>query len=268
MAEKKEMKSLKELISLRGKRAMVTGAAAGIGRAIAYRLAEAGASLELVDINQKEMEMVKKELSRFGVDINIHRVDLSRKEEIVNLWENVGDNVDILINNAGIYLFKDFLEVNDEFLQKNLEVNLKSVFWMCQEMIRRRGKRGGVILNVASIEAVLPFAKSLVHYDVSKMGVIALTRALAREYGKMGFRVNAIIPGGIETPGVKKLKHEAAMKLNIDLIKTGIYFNSRLPLGRFGDPDEVARMAIVLVSDLSSYMTGAMVAVDGGFLST
>ncbi|MCD6369992.1 MAG: SDR family oxidoreductase, partial [Thermoplasmata archaeon] len=157
MTKKKEMKFLKELISLRGKRAMVTGAAAGIGRAIAYRLAEAGASLELVDINQKEMEMVKKELSRFGVDINIHRVDLSRKEEIVNLWENVGDNVDILINNAGIYLFKDFLEVNDEFLQKNLEVNLKSVFWMCQEMIRRRGKRGGVILNVASIEAVLPF---------------------------------------------------------------------------------------------------------------
>ncbi len=268
MPKKKELKPLNELISLSGKRAMVTGAAAGIGKAIAYRLAEAGASLELVDINAREMKKLQKELSDFGAEIHIHKVDLSRREEIAALWENVGDDVDILINNAGIYLFKDFVEVDDEFFQKILEVNLKSVFWMCQEMIRRRGKRGGVILNVASIEAVLPFAKGLVHYDVSKMGVIALTRALAREYGKRGFRVNAIIPGGIKTPGVKKLEREAAMKINVDLIKTAMNFRSRLPLGRFGDPDEVARIALVLVSDMASYMTGAMIAVDGGFLSS
>ncbi len=265
---KKERKSINELLSLKGKRALITGAAAGIGRAIAYRVAEAGADLELVDINLREMKKIAAELRDFDVKVNVHKVDLSKREEILALWEELGDGVDILINNAGIYLFKDFTDVDEEFFEKILKVNFKSVFWMCQEMIRRRGKKGGAILNVASIEAVLPFAKGLIHYDVSKMGVIALTRALAREYGKMGFRVNAIVPGGIKTPGVKKLEREAAMKLNVDLIKTAINFRNRLPLGRFGDPDEVARMVVVLVSELASYMTGAMIAIDGGFLSS
>ncbi len=195
-------------------------------------------------------------------------MDVSKRENIVELWDDMGDPPDILVNNAGIYLFQDFLEVDEEFLDKILDVNLKSVFWMCQEMIKRRGKKGGVIINVASIEAVLPFATGLVHYDISKMGVIALTRALAREYGKMNFRVNAVIPGGIETKGVKKLKKEAALKLNVDLIKMAINFKNRLPLGRFGTPDEVARVVTLLATDISTYMTGAMVPVDGGFLSS
>ena len=259
--------SINELISLKGKKAIVTGAAAGIGRAIALRFAEIGAALELVDIDMKGLKRVKGEIEKFGNDVNIYKVDVSKREDIVELWDYIGDPPDILVNNAGIYLFQDFLEVDEEFLEKILDVNLKSVFWMCQEMIKRRGKNGGVIVNVASIEAVLPFATGLVHYDISKMGVIALTRALAREYGKMNFRVNAVIPGGIETKGVKKLKKDAALKLNVDLIKTAINFKNRLPLGRFGTPDEVARVVVLLATDISSYMTGAMVPVDGGFLS-
>jgi len=258
---------MNELISLKGKKALITGAAAGIGRAIALRFAELGATLELLDIDMRGLKKVKTEVQKFEVNVNVYKVDISKRENIISLWNDMEDPPEILVNNAGIYLFQDFLEVDEEFLNKILDVNLKSVFWMCQEMIKRRGKKGGVIINVASIEAVLPFATGLVHYDISKMGVIALTRALAREYGKMNFRVNAIIPGGIETKGVKKLKKEAAMKLNIDMIKTAINFKSRLPLGRFGTPDEVARVVAVLASDISSYMTGAMIAVDGGFLS-
>ena len=261
------MEKMEELISLKGKRAIVTGAAAGIGSAIALRFAELGASLELVDIDMRGLKRVKNEAQKFGVNVNVYKVDISRRENISALWSDMEEPPDILVNNAGIYLFQDFLEVDEEFLEKILDVNLKSVFWMSQEMIKRRGKKGGVIINVASIEAVLPFATGLVHYDISKMGVIALTRALAREYGKMNFRVNAIIPGGIETKGVKKLKKEAAMKLNMDMIKTAMNFKSRLPLGRFGSPDEVARVVAILASDISSYMTGAMIAVDGGFLS-
>jgi 3-oxoacyl-[acyl-carrier protein] reductase len=240
---------------------------AGIGRAIALRFAELGASLELVDIDMRGLKRVKGELEKFGVNVNLHKVDISKRDNIAALWNNMGDPPEILVNNAGIYLFQDFLEVDEEFLDKIIDVNLKSVFWMCQEMIRRRGKKGGIIINVASIEAILPFATGLVHYDISKMGVIALTRALAREYGKINFRVNAVIPGGIETKGVKKLKKEAAMKLNVDMIKTAINFKSRLPLGRFGNPDEVARVVVLLATEVSSYMTGAMIAVDGGFLS-
>lgn len=105
------------------------------------------------------------------------------------------------------------------------------------------------------------------HYDISKAGVLALTRALAREYGKEGFRINAVVPGGIRTPGTEKLKREAVLKLRVDVIRTGMNFMSRLPLGRMGEPDEVARMVLVLASDLASYVQGALIPVDGGFLS-
>jgi len=148
-----------------------------------------------------------------------------------------------------------------------MEINLHSVIWMCQHMIKRRLKKGGVIVNVGSIEAILPFEKNLAHYMISKAGVIALTKGLAKEYGKYGFRINAVIPGGIMTRGVKTTAKQI-LKLKVDLIKSAAAFRSRLPLGRFGEPDEVARIVLVLASDFSTYMTGALVIVDGGFLST
>ncbi len=261
-------KPLLQLISLKGKYALVTGAASGIGEAIAYRFAEAGANLFLVDINFEGLKRVANSLSVFDSSIEIFRVDLSKKEEIDDLWEELkGREPDILVNNAGIYVFKDFLKLDETLLEATLSINLKAVLWMCQHMIRSRGDKGGVIINIGSIESILPFAKGLVHYDISKMGVIALTRALAKEYGRKGYRINVIVPGGIKTPGVEKLKKEAIMKLKIDVIMTSIEFMRRLPLGRMGDPDEVARVALFLASDLASYVHGAVIPVDGGFLS-
>jgi len=264
----KALKPLSELVSLEGKKALVTGAAAGIGKAMAYRFAEAGADLELIDMNKKGLGILKKELSQFRPKMNIHRVDLSKREEIEALWEELsGNEHDILVNNAGIYPFRDFLEVDDAFLKKVMDINLNSVFLMCQHMIRRRLKRGGVIINVASIEAILPFAEGLVPYNISKIGVIALTRALAKEYGKHGFRINVIIPGGIVTPGTKAVAREIS-QLKLGLLRTGVQFKMRLPLNRGGQPDEVARIALVLASELSSYVHGALIPVDGGFLSS
>jgi len=261
------LKPLHELISLKGKRALITGSAAGIGKAMAYRFAEAGADLELIDMNKRGLGTLKKELSRFNSEINIHEVDLSKKEEIDLLWQGLnGKEPDILVNNAGIYPFKNFLEVDDAFLKKVMDINLRSAFLMCQHMIRRRLKKGGVIINMGSIEAILPFAEDLVPYDISKTGVIALTRALAKEYGKHGFRINVIIPGGIITPGTKAVAKEVA-KFRIGPLKTGLKFAMRLPMNRGGQPDEVARIALVLASDLSSYVHGALIPVDGGFLS-
>ena len=262
------LKPICDLISLRGKRALITGAASGIGEAIAYRFAEAGADLVLVDIDEEGLRRVGERARGYGVDVELYRVDLSSKSEIDRLWERIrGREPDILVNNAGIYVFRDFLEVDEELLEKTLAVNTKAVFWMCQHMVRARQGRGGVIINIGSIESVLPFARGLVHYDVSKMGVIALTRALAKEYGRKGFRVNVIVAGGIETPGVERLKREALLRLRIDIVKAGLEFMSRVPMGRMGDPDEVARVALFLASDLASYVHGAVVAVDGGFLS-
>ena len=119
----KALKPLSELISLKGKIVLITGSAAGIGRAMAYRFAEAGADLDLVDMNIKGLGLVKKELSRFESEIDIHKVDLSREEEIDALWEELsGKEPDILVNNAGIYPFKNFLEVDDAFLKKRIEI--------------------------------------------------------------------------------------------------------------------------------------------------
>ena len=133
-------------------------------------------------------------------------------------------------------------------------------------MIRRRAKQGGVIINIGTIEAILPFAEDLVPYNISKAGVIALTRALAREYGKHGFRINVIIPGGIITPGTKAVAKQIS-QFKMGILETGVKFKLRLPLNRGGQPDEVARIALVLASDLSSYVHGALIPVDGGFLS-
>ncbi len=256
-----------QLISLNGKRALITGAGAGIGKAIAYRYAEANADLELVDIDSAAMLNVRDELSKFGRQINTHRVDLSQKNEIDTLWDALrGNEPDILVNNAGIYPFKQFLEADEAFYRQVMEINLSSVYWMCQHMIRQRRNLGGVIINFGSIEAVLPFKEDLAHYSVSKAGVIALTRALAKEHARHGFRVNAILPGGIITEGTKAAARQV-LNFRFDLIKTGIEFRQRLPIGRPGQPDEVARMALVLASDLASYVHGATIPVDGGFLA-
>jgi len=261
------LRPLSTLVSLEEKRALITGSAAGIGKAIAYRFAEAGAALELGDIDEDSLKSVEKELSQFKVEINIHKADLSKKEQIDTLWDELeGKAPCILVNNAGIYPFKKFLEVDEAFLAKVMQVNLNSVFWMCQHMIKSRSKQGGVIINVGSIEAVLPFKEDLTAYNMSKAGVMSLTRALAKEYGKRGFRINAIIPGGIMTSGVKNVAKEI-YKLKLGLIKSGMEFKQRLPLGRFGQPDEVACTALVLASDPSSYVHGALIPVDGGFLS-
>jgi len=266
VSERGALKPLSELMSLRGRRAIITGSASGIGKAIAYRFAEAGADLELVDINEDGLKAVKATLARFKVEINIHRLNVSVKRQIDGLWEVLnGREPDILVNNAGVYPFRRFTEVDEEFLRKVMEINLNSVFWMCQHMVKGRSRKGGVIVNIGSIEALLPFERDLVHYSATKAGVIAITRALAKEHGR-AFRINAIIPGGIMTPGIKKVA-KGILKLDFGIVRSGVEYKARLPIGRFGNPDEVALMALVLASDLTSYVNGALIPVDGGFLS-
>jgi len=261
-----DLRPLGELISLKGKRTLITGAAAGIGRAMAYRFAEAGSDLHLVDISEGGLAGLKEGLKGCGVGVRTHVVDLSKKREIDGLWMGIrGEEPDVLINNAGVYPVRDYTEVDEEFLAKVFSINFNSAFWMCQHMVRARQEQGGAIVNVGSIEAVMPFKEGLVHYTTSKAGVIALTRDLAREYGKR-FRVNVLVPGGIMTQGTKNVAKDV-LKLKVGLIGDAVKFNARLPIGRFGRPDEVALMALVLSSGLSSYVNGAVVAVDGGFLS-
>lgn len=252
-----------------GRRVLITGAAAGIGRAIALRFAEAGADLVLVDIDEAGLARVREELGGNTAEITTHVVDLTHKTEIDALWNDLGGDVpDTLINNVGSYPMRDYLEMDARFLEKTLRLNMESAFWMCQRFIAGRKKKGGVIVNLSSVEALVPLRDDLVAYSVSKAGILALTRSLAHIYGRQGFRVNVLVPGAIKTPGTEQLMKAAMRRLNVDLMMTGYHFEHRLALGRWGEADEVACVALFLASDLASYVQGSAIPVDGGFLSS
>ncbi len=262
------MKSSAELISLAGRTVLVTGAAAGIGYATALRFADAGADLLLVDINPEALTKAVDEVKALGRSARGYVVDLADKVAIDRLWAALDPLPDTLINNAGVYPMMDFLEIDEAFLAKTFRLNFESALWACQHFIRRRQQQGGVIVNVSSVEAILPFKRDMVAYSASKTAILSLTRSLARDYGKQGFRANVIVPGAIKTPGTKSLMKKALTQVNVELMKTGYDFQSRLALGRWGQPDEVARVALFLASGLATYVQGAMIPVDGGFLST
>lgn len=263
------MSAVTELLSMKGRRILITGAAAGIGRAMAQRFAEAGADLDLVDIDTNGLAQVADELACGSRQITTHTLDLTDRAGIAAMWESMGaDLPDTLINNAGSYPMRPFQEVDGGYFEKTLQVNLESALWMCQGFIASRKRKGGVIVNVSSVEALVPVRDDLIPYGIAKAGVLALTRGLARGYGREGFRVNVLVPGGIHTPGTDRLRGAALRSLNVDLVKTGIQFGSRLALGRWGKPEEVANVALFLASDLASYVHGAMIPVDGGFLSS
>ncbi len=263
------MRSMAALLSLAGSRALVTGAASGIGRAVAVRLAEAGAAVGLVDCDEgglvRSEEVLREELRR-PLEISRHLVDLTSRRAVVELWDSLEPLPSVLVNSAGSYPFAGFASIDEEAYRRVMAINLDAPFWMCQEMVRRRGRAGGSVVNVGSIEALLPFKADLAHYGASKAGVIALTRSLAREHGRSGFRFNAVVPGGIDTPGTRRAARDV-LRLRLGLLVDGLDYSRRLPSGRLGRADEVARVVAFLVSSAASYMMGAVVVVDGGFLS-
>lgn len=263
------MRTSTDLLGMKGRRVLITGAAAGIGKALAHRFAEAGADLVLLDINEAGLAQLVEDLGGSCQQATTYVVDLSDRAQIDAFWSRPDVSVpDTLINNAGAYRMRDFFEIDANYLGATLALNLESALWMCQRFIARRKKAGGVIVNVSSVEAIVPFRDDLIPYGMSKAGILALTRSLAHAFGRQGFRVNALLPGAIKTPGTERLRKAAVQRLNVDLMKTGYEFSARLSLGRWGLPDEVAKVALFLASDLASYVQGAAIPVDGGFLSS
>ena len=262
---------LKDLISLTDKNAIVTGGATGIGSSIARRLAEADANVVIADMDSETAEKTSQALSDKGYKASFVRCNVSHEEEVQSM---IGDavrqmgSIDILVNNAGIYPRKPFTEMIGKDFNEVLAVNLLGTFlcsrYASQEMIG--GRRGGCIINIASIEALHPSSTGMSAYDASKGGVLMLTKSLARELGPHGIRVNAIAPGAILTRSV--LSHvgktsEEEEKAQLKELKA---FMSRMALGRMGEADDIARVVLFLASELASYVTGEMIVVDGGYL--
>ena len=234
--------------SLDGKTALVTGASRGIGRAIAEELARAGAA---VVVGYRSGGDEAKELAT-AIGGRAVQADVSTSEGAKQLVEEAG-NVDVLVNNAGVTRDGVLARMSDEDWRTVLETNLSSVFYTCRAVTRpMMKKRGGVIVNVSSIVGVHGnWGQS--NYAASKAGIIGFTKSLARELGSRGVRANVIAPGYIKTRLTDAIPEEAQQAM---LANT--------PLGRFGDPEDVAGVVRFLCSDEAAFITGEVLLVDGG----
>jgi len=244
------------MLRLKGKTALITGATSGMGEAAAKLFASEGARVAVIGRNEAEGERVVKEIGKESLFI---KCDVSNEAQVKSMFDLVvkkWGKLDILYNNAGILVQNPVTETSEDDFNKVINIDLKGVFFCCKHGIPVMSK-GGSIINTASI-AGLKGLPNLAAYTASKGGVIALTRQLAIEYSK-SIRVNCICPGTIYTPMVAKYLKFAPAKLIAEA-----RIKKMVPIGRFGQAEEVAQLALFLASDESSYITGSIITIDGG----
>ena len=243
-------------MDLKGKVALVTGAAQGIGKAVALLLARNAADLVISDINLEKAEETAREIQSIGRGAMAIKVDVANLGDVEQMVEAVLErfgHIDILINNAGITRDRLILRMTEEDWDAVLNINLKGTFHCTKMVIRHMSKqRNGKIVNIASVVGEMGNAGQA-NYSASKAGVIGFTKTIAREFAQRGINVNAIAPGYIETPMTEALPEKAKEELK-----------RIIPMERLGRPEDVAEAVLFLVSEASSYITGQVLNVNGG----
>ncbi len=248
---------MKELFGLEGKVAIVTGASKGLGRAMAIGLARAGADV-VATHTSGETDTVN-EIKKLGRESIWAKVNVTKRNDIEGMVKKAKDKfgrIDVLVNNAGIFKMSPAWTITEKDWDNVIDVNLKGQFFCAQEVGKEMIKqKSGKIINIASIAGKLAFSLSAV-YNASKAGIILLTKTLATELGPYNIQVNAICPGLFAT----KMTEELIKDVNIiNMMK------KRVPLGRYGKPEELMGSVIYLASKASDYTTGHALVVDGGW---
>ena len=245
--------------NFKNKTAVVTGAAQGLGKAIALALAAEGANVVIADIDLEKAGSVLKEVKVNNAKGIVVKTDVSRSEDIDALIDRAireFERIDIVVNNAGICPRTDFEQISEQEWDTVMAVNLKSVFLLSQKVFPyMKSNNYGRIINIASGAGKIGGAQVGAHYSASKAAIICLTKTMALKGAKFGINVNAVCPGVIGTEMTTSISEEQIEK-----------YKQMIPLGRVGSAQDVANMVVFLASDLAGYITGEITDVNGGLI--
>lgn len=250
---------------LKDKYAVITGGSDGIGLAIAKIFAKNGANIVLIARNEEKLEQVKHELSLYEVEVYTFAADLGVLSSVKTISEKIIKalpHVDVLVNNAGIGRFIPFSETNEEALDMHINLNIRATYFLTQYLLDSLVESKGNVINISSyFSHRMLSGRDSTAYSLTKGAIDSFTKSLAFEIGKKGVRVNAIAPGSIQTPqlnhNIEKLTPHEQERFK-EMIQT-IY-----PLGKIGEAEDIAQAALFLASDQAKWITGSIMAVDGG----
>lgn len=248
---------MESIFSLKGRRAMVTGASRGLGAAIALGLAKAGADLVVTARNAEALTGIAADIRAIGRQVSCLALDQRDVAAIAPAVETLG-TVDVLVNNAGIEEVCPSTEITEDLWNRIVDTNLKGAFFTTQAVARGMLARGlGSIINLASLTSFVGVPKA-VPYGSSKSGILGMTRALSTEWAAQGVRVNAIAPGYFRTNLTEQFYRDEAWAASM---------LAKIPQRRFGQGEDLVGAVVFLASDASAYVTGQCIGIDGGYLA-